>query len=153
MSLPALIVAALTAGLFVGGTVTWQVQGWRHDAQRAEELAEAQRINIKRESVSAEVGAKTVAAAERIRTVTRTQIVEVPTYVSANDCLLSPGFRMLHDAAAEGELPDPSGIADAAAVPAPDLAQTVVSNYGACTEQARRLSDLQDWIRMQQKIR
>jgi hypothetical protein len=82
--------------------------------------------------VSAEVGAKAVAAGERIRTVTRTQIIEVPTYVSANDCPLSPGFRVLHDAAAVGQLPEPARIADAAAVPAPEVAATVVANYGAC---------------------
>lgn len=146
------MLGAVLLGIAVGGTAAWKVHTWRHDAQKAEELADMRRMGAKRESVTAEVTAKHAASAERIRTVTVTQIKEVPTYVSANDCPLSPGFRVLHDAAAAGELPDPSGIADAAAVPAPAVANAVVQNYGTCTETAQRLTDLQDWVRSQRGV-
>ena len=145
--------AALAIGVAMGGSAAWKVQNWRHDAQKAEQLAEAHRINNKRASVTDAIGTSAAAAEARVHTVTKTIIREVPTYVSANDCPLSPGFRVFHDAAAAGELPDAARIADAAAVPAPEIAATVADNYGSCLATAQRLTRLQDWIRGQQAVK
>jgi hypothetical protein len=147
---PYLLAAALAAG-FAGG---WMTQGWRHDAQRAETLAEATRMNAKRESVSYGVADKTLKAEAKVRTVTKIQVEEVTKYVSVNDCPLSPGFRLFHDAAAAaGELPDASRIADAAAVPADRVAATLSYNYGTCLENAERLTGLQEWVRSQAAVK
>ena len=63
------------------------------------------------------------------------------------------GFRVLHDAAAHGVIPDPARIADAAPVPAAAAAGTVAGNYGTCIENAQRLTDLQAWVRAQRALR
>ena len=57
MSLPALIVAALIAGMALGGITGWRVQSWRHAAQESERIQaeqEATRIQSTALSRSAE---------------------------------------------------------------------------------------------------
>ena len=149
MSLPSIIAIAFLVGSLLGGATAWRVQGWRFDAERAEQAQEMHRLANRQQAVTAKVDTKHAQVVERIRTVTVTQIKEVPTYVSDSDCPLSPGFRVLHDAAVAGELPDPSRIADAAPVPAPDVAETAVENAGICRETAQRLTDLQEWVKQQ----
>lgn len=80
-------------------------------------------------------------------------VKEVPVYVPfSTSCDLPGGFRMLHDAAARGELPDPTGIADAAPVAAQDTAATVTDNYQRCRENTEQLIGLQAWITAQNKV-
>lgn len=72
---------------------------------------------------------------------------EIPVFVPAGSGGLGGGFRLLHDAAAEGgPVPDAAGIADAAPVPAQDVAATVLVNYAGAHETAERLIALQDWV-------
>lgn len=144
-------IAILSAAL--SGFGSWQIQSWRHDAEKAAQLAEANRINAKRSSVSIELGQKSNAAQVRVRTVTKTIVQEVPTYVSSSDLPLSPSFRVFHDAAAAGQLPDAGRIADAAAVRVDSLAETLAWNYGACLENAERLRGLQEWVRAQGAVK
>lgn len=77
---------------------------------------------------------------------------EVPIYVPSHSCPMPGGFRVLHDAAARGELPDSAGVADALAVPPQDIAATVSDNYGTCHEVAEQLTSLQEWVRGQQAV-
>ena len=91
---------------------------------------------------------------DRVKTVRERgqQIVkEVPVYVQTSPDVpdLPGGFRVLHDAAARGELPEPAGVADARPVSAQDVAATVAGNYGTCHETAGQLTALQDWVRQQ----
>lgn len=143
-------VAALTIGYFA-----WADHiGDKREAQvRAQYQKQADDANAKREAISAPVAAKEQKAQEKVRTVFKTIIKEVPTYVSINDCPMSPGFRVFHDAAANGEVPNAAGIADAAHVPAQDVANTVASNYETCHRTAARLTGLQEWVRAQQEIK
>lgn len=143
-------VAALTLAYFA-----WADHiGDKREAQvRAQYQKQADEANAKREAISAPVAAKEQKAQDKIRTVFKTIIKEVPTYVSINDCLMSPGFRVFHDAAANGEVPDPSRIADAAAVPADAVANTVAENYGTCHQTAARLTGLQEWVRAQEDLK
>lgn len=93
---------------------------------------------------------------DRVRTVqgrTRTIVKEVPIYVPADAPALPAGFRVLHDAAAAGELPDPARVADAPPVAAAAVAETVAGNYGTCHETAAQLTSLQDWVRQQQAVK
>ncbi len=74
---------------------------------------------------------------------------EVEKLVSADSCPLPGGFRVLHDAAASGSLPDdPAGVAAIAApVEAPAAAETVAGNYAACLANAAQLTALQDLVK------
>jgi hypothetical protein len=73
----------------------------------AQYATQAAKVDAKREAVAAPIVAKHEAAQVRIRTVTKTIIKEVPVYVQADACPMPAGFRVLHDAAANGEVPDP----------------------------------------------
>lgn len=143
-------VAALTLGYFAWREHQREIGG---DEVRAAYAVAAKKEDAKREEVTAPIALKFAQQTARIRTVTKTIIKEVPTYVSANDCPMSPGFRVFHDAAANGEVPDPARIADAAAVPAPIIAATVADNYGTCLENAKRLEGLQEWVRAQKAVK
>jgi hypothetical protein len=85
---------------------------------------------------------------EKAKSITK----EVPIYVPSHSCPMPGGFRVLHDAAARGELPDSAGVADALAVPPQDIAATVSDNYGTCHEVAEQLTSLQEWVRGQQAV-
>ena len=91
--------------------------------------------------------------AAAIVTVTKTIIKDRYVYVKDTDCALSGGFRVLHDAAAHGVIPQPAAIADAASAPAADVADTVATNYGTCHQIAERLTALQAWVRAQQDLK
>jgi len=139
-----------------------ELDKWRqqigHDRAVAEYAAQAKRVDTARAAVSAPIEAKHEAAVTQIQTVYKTIIKEVPIYVKADpvlglNCPLSGGFRVLHDAAANGEVSDPARIPDAAPAPAQDVAETIVENYGTYREVAKRLTDLQAWVRAQQELK
>jgi hypothetical protein len=93
-----------------------------------------------------------VQSAERIRTITKEVLHEVPVYLPAADAavLLPPGWRVLHDAAAQGSqaasAASATGGPDAAPITAEAAAVTVVENYGTCLDTADRLAKLQDYV-------
>ena len=128
-------------------------QGIGYDRAKAEYAVQAKDADDKREAVAPAVEAAHKKAVERIVVVTETIIKEVPTYVKATDCPMPGGFRVLHDAAAHGTLPDPARIADASSVPAAAVATTVAINYGTCHETAQRLTDLQGWVTEQKDLK
>ena len=121
-----------------------------------EATIEAQRHSIETGVKQAVVSDKTITKyVDRIQIVQGTSreiIKEVKIYVQDTGNL-SPGFRMLHDSAANNELPDSTRIVDEAAVQITDVAETVVRNYGICQENSATLSSLQDWVREQSGIR
>jgi hypothetical protein len=85
---------------------------------------------------------------DKVRTVYKTGatlIKEVPVYVPMDAPDLPGGFRVLHDAAAAGIMPDRAGIADAAPVPAQVVAETNADNYTTCHANAALLIGMQDW--------
>lgn len=149
-----MLYAALAAALVVG-YFAWadHIGDVREGQVRAQYAKQAKEVDDKRAAVAAPVAAKQGVAQEKIRTVFKTIVKEVPTYVSTNDCPMSPGFRVFHDAAAHGELPDASRIADAAAVPAPDVANTTAANYQVCHTNSARLTGLQEWVRAQAALK
>lgn len=91
---------------------------------------------------------------DRIRVIREkgdTIIKEVPVYVPVQAdaaCTINRGFVRLHDAAASGELPEPTGDADAAAagIALSAVAGTVAANYQTCHENAEQLRALQAWV-------
>lgn len=119
---------------------------------RNQYASQAKNTDEKRAAVSTPIAEQNAKAVIQIRTVYKTITKEVPVYVPSDSCPLPGGFRVLHDAAANGEVPNPARIPDAAAVLAQDAAATVAENYGTCRETAQRLIDLQAWIKAQQAI-
>lgn len=123
-----------------------------YNRAQTEYAAQAKKADDKREAVAAPIEAHDKEATAAIVTVTKTIIKQVPIYVKNTDCPMPGGFRVLHDAAAHGQVPDPTAVADAAPAAAADVASTVASNYGACHEVAQRLTDLQAWVHAQQDL-
>lgn len=111
---------------------------------------EAQAADHKREVITQTVEREVVKTVKQIEVVTETIIKEVPVYVQADTPPLPAGWRVLHDAAARGQVPDPAALADAATVSAQDVAATLAFNYGTCIETAARLEALQRWAIQQQ---
>lgn len=144
------LAAALVAGYFAWADHIGNV---REAKVRAEYQQQADAANKARAAIAAPIAAKQAADQARIITVTKTIIKEVPTYVKTTDCPMPGGFRVLHDAAANGELPDPARVADAAPAAAATVATTIADNYGTCQETAARLSGLQDWVRAQRDLK
>ena len=79
-------------------------------------------------------------------------IKEVKVYVQ-DTCVLSGGFRLLHDSAVYNELPDPARIADAEAIGLEAATKTILENYQACNVNAETLSSLQWWVKEQSILR
>lgn len=117
-------------------------------AVAAQAVADA-KLGTQQAEVTERIVTRYVDRIKVVREKGKTIIQEVPRYVSATDCPLAPGFRVFHDAAAAGEVPDPAAVADAAPVPAATAAGTIASNYGTCHETAATLTALQAWVREQ----
>ncbi|MES2909846.1 MAG: hypothetical protein V4718_00570 [Pseudomonadota bacterium] len=149
-----LLYLALAAALVVG-YFAWadHIGDVREAKVRADYAKQAKAANDKRAAVAPAIAAKEAAGQVRIVKVTETILKEIPVYVKADDCPMPAGFRVLHDAAADGRLPDPAAIPDAASVPAQDVASTVTQNYGICHQTAQRLTSLQEWVNAQAALK
>lgn len=123
---------------------------------RAEYREQFEREDRQQAAYEAEEQTKTAAVTEKVvtvyvdkvRTVYRTGatiIKEVPVYVPVDAPALPGGFRVLHDAAAAGRVPDPAGLPDAAPVAAQAVAATVADNYTACHANTALLNAYQKW--------
>jgi hypothetical protein len=122
------------------------------DAERAEVANAAQQRAAKQATVTTEVVTQYVDRVQVVKERGKEIIKEVPIYVSsAVTCDLPGGFRVLHDAAAKGELPDPAGVADAPAASVETAAATVVENYATYHEVAEQLKALQSWVNQQEQ--
>ena len=122
MSLPALLAAALLAGLLAGFGGGWKVQAWRWaaaDGARAEARAEAERLQARAADAAAERhGAELARLAAERRVITREveRVVESPVY--RNVCLDGDGLRVVAAAAGSASAAGQS----APAVSTPDAA-------------------------------
>jgi hypothetical protein len=125
------------------------VSGWLHGSNSAskkyEEQAAALRLQAAERSVK--VVTKYVDRVKVVREKGETIIQEVPIYVPTTAPDLPGGFRLLHNATVSGQVPDPTGIADAPAVSAQDATRTVIDNYTTCHLNSEQLIALQDWLR------
>ena len=75
-------------------------------------------------------------------------VKQVPVYVPMDSPLLAGGVRVIHDAAASGDMPDDPVRAIAAADPVETstLLSTVAANYETCRADQERLSALQKLV-------
>lgn len=147
-----LIVAVLAAAL-VG--VGW-VKGASHvqaewDAEVVKQSLTTARVEKAQAQATVQVVTEYVDRVKIVRQAGETIIKEVPVYVPAQAdaaCVVPRGFVRLHDAAAQGVVPEPAGNSDAspAGVALSAVAGTVAENYTACRANAEQLSALQSWI-------
>lgn len=146
----ALLGLSLIAFGWFKGSEHWR--GVLIEAQ-AKALTEGARITAVREHVTTIVQTKYVTKLAKQEVITETITKEVPVYVPLTDPPLSPGFRVLADAAAAGRVPDPAERAHAAPVPATAAAASVVANYTGCKRNEIMIDGLQEWIIEQQKVK
>ena len=148
-----IIVLVLLAAIGYGAV--WQehridvAQQERDDAQA--QLRDARAI-ADSAKVTTQVVTQYVDRVQVVRQVGTTITKEVPVYVTAKAdaaCPVPVGFVRLHDAAAQGRVPEPAaGDPDA---PAPGLvlsavADTVADNYTTCHANTEQLIALQAWV-------
>jgi hypothetical protein len=145
-------IGLLAISLFGAG---WIKRGQHDESIRLEEVGKAAIATIHlaraRDRITTVVETKYLPQIEREKVVTQTITKEVRVYVPTSTPDLPGGFRVLHDDAAQGLIPDPARIADAAAVAAEDVAGTVAENYGTCRVDKTRLAGLQKWVNQQLK--
>ena len=149
-----LALAALAVALLGFGWLKGAEYGERKlDAAQAASLKEGARIVVVRGAVTEKIVTKYLPAITKIETITETIVKEVNTYVPPSDPAVSGGFRVYHDAAAAGRVPDASEIPHAAPASAQTAAATVAENYGACRADQERLRGLQEWVTEQGKVK
>jgi len=143
--------AAATIGGFAAG---WKVHDWRDGAAEVRAARTAVTTVQRQAAASQGIAVADQRTQDRIRTVTRTLIEKVPTYVSATTDARFPvpwGFVRLHDAAAAGDdlsaaAASPGRPDDGASdVAASEAAGVIAGNYGACRADQARLAELQAW--------
>ena len=117
-----------------------------------ESQAHAIEAGIQQAVVSDQTVTKYVDRVQIVKEKGRTIIKEIPIYVQ-DTCILSGGFRLLHDSSANNELSDPARIADAETVSFETATKTIFENYEACHLNSETLSSLQQWVRQQSAIR
>lgn len=145
-----LIAVSLIIGIIAG----WMAHGWYEGNQTADDRIAAAAAKTEKQAEQHAVTEKVVTEyVDRIVYVkgkTNEILKEVPVYIPA-DAMLPGGFRLLHDAAVRGELPESAGLADAQPIDAQTASTTVAENYGACHEVRERLIGLQQWVRAQRE--
>ena len=143
-----LAAALFGAGLYVGNRLGV--------SSCYEATIEAQRhtieTGIKQGVVSDKTITKYVDRVQIVQGKSREIIKEVKVYVQ-DTCTLSGGFRMLHDSAANNELPDPSRTLDEETVGVEAATKTILENYETCHVNSETLGSLQGWVREQSAIR
>lgn len=148
-----LALLAIGSALFGLGWVT----GKKHVQARWDMQVQQQAVQIaEQQQRQAQATVKVVTRyVDRVRVVREKGeaiVKEVPIYVPTQAdaaCSVNRGFVRLHDAAAQGTLPEPATDADAAAsgVAFSAVGGTVTANYQTCHENAEQLRALQTWVR------
>jgi hypothetical protein len=128
-----------------------EVQG-RWDAAATIEAQQRRDLEVKQDKVTTKVEIQYRDRVQTVKVKGDTIIKEIVHYVPIDSPDLPAGFRVLHDAAAENELPDPARIADAAPVPAATVAETVAANYTGCHANAVAIEEWQNWANQQKTL-
>lgn len=127
-------------------TALWEADKLDH----ARQLAESRAKNA--EQVP-KVITEYVDRVQLVREKAKTIVKEVPVYVPSDaTCDLRGGFRVFHDATANGDVPDPARIADAAPAEVETVAATVAENYSICHEISAQLISLQKFIAARREV-
>ena len=142
-----LCAALFSAGLYMGHQIG--VSGC-YEAQ-IEAQAHSIETGIKQAVVSDQTVTRYVDRVQDLQKTSRAIIKEV---IHVQDtCTLSADWRLLHDSAANNELPDTTRDSDERTVTATDALETVAANYGICHENSQTLKALQSWVKEQSLIK
>lgn len=143
-------VAAVVLALCLVYSTIWQRGADHVQAKWDKAVADAALAASQRKEAQGQTTVQVVTQyVDRVKVVREkgdTIIKEVPIYVPVDSPALPGGFRVLHDAAALGELPDPARVADADPADAQTVATTVADNYATCHAIREQLIGLQDWV-------
>lgn len=155
--IPLLYRIAAIAGLVLAVFGFGWLKGAEHgqvalDKLVAKQVTEGVKLARAREVITTKVETKYVPQIAKAGVITETILKEIPVYVPPNAAACAGVFRVFHDAAAQGLVPDPARIADAAPVSAEDASATVVENYGECRADQLRLQGLQEWATEQLRL-
>jgi len=114
---------------------------------------EIQVIVQKQEVITERVVTKYITKIKEVRE-TNEQIQNLITTENDHMCTLPESFRVLHDAAAEGTVPNATAAADGtpSGIALSDAERTIVGNYGQYQEVAEQLKALQEWVAEQKKL-
>jgi len=119
---------------------------WENDRLMKE--AEIRRLKDEQAKVVEKV---TVEYRDRVKVIKEKgdEVLKLVPYFLRGECLLTGAWRVLHDAAASGAVPDDPDRAIATADPVAGLAaaETVASNYAACRADQARLAALQQLLK------
>lgn len=143
--------AALLAGLWWAYDSGADASDRKWQAAQAKAAAAARAREVELQLRAAQLAADLEQARAKRKVVTRTITKEVPVYVKsppaqcADSGLHSPGFRVLHDAAAAGAVPDPASVAAAAPVEPAAAAAAITDNYATCNDLRDQLIGWQRW--------
>lgn len=148
LALTALGIALFGFGRLKGAS---HVQAQWDAATAKQQQAQAQ-VQTRQAETTVQVVTQYVDRIQVVREKGDTLIQEIPVYVPIQAdaaCTVHRGFVSLHNAAAAGDLPEPTRDPDAPAegLALSAVAATVVSNYQTCHENAEQLKALQDWTR------
>ena len=154
-----LVIFALVAAVCLGGYYKVKSIGWNErdaiaqaEAKAAEESA--LRLMALRQKITERVVVKYRTQIETVEKEGQEVIRVIEKIVPSDACPIDGSFRVLHDAAASGQLPKAPGGIDAtgaAPVPVAVAAETVAANYQICRLNALQLGALQEWAAAQHK--
>lgn len=143
-----LLLAAAVAGVVGYGAHQQSVGRDKVIAELRERVATSEKA---RTAISAAADKRWAERSQQVKVIKETILKEVPVYVTEDDPDVSGAFRVLHDAAAHGIIPNPARVANAAPASAQDLARTITENYSVYNSVAEQLRELQKWVDAQQK--
>ena len=117
------------------------------DSEKAQAELQAESNRLLNESAIRKEKDKFIVKQAAAKVVYQTITKEVTKYVPNTLPMLPAGFRLLHDAAAEGIAVDDSSGVDASPVAPRVVAETVANNYANCRQDQDRLEALQAIVR------
>jgi hypothetical protein len=145
----ALLAVALVALGWVKGAIHVQAE-W--DFEVSKQAVQVAMVKDRQAEATVHVVTQYVDRVKVLRETGETIIKEVPVYVpieADSACVVPGGFVRLHDAAAAGRIPVPTGDADAtpAGIALSTIAGTIADNYQRCHENTEQLTALQAWVK------
>lgn len=134
---------------FNAGQADVQAQ-WDASVERGRE--EIARLKAEAGKVTVKVETRTVEKIKYVEVQGKEREKIVYKFIPADTPDLPAGFRVFHDAAVEGTIPDSAAIADAAPVPVKDVASTINYNYAQCQKAYILVWEWQQWYKEQEAL-
>lgn len=119
----------------------------------AKAVTEAKTLQAEADAIALKAAMQEAVAQQKVVVQTITLTHEVPKYVATVAACPTTGFMHIYQAALLGSAADQvSGASshtndDPPGITTPQLAENIVTNYGACRANAEQLKALQDWVR------